>query len=289
MELAAGQHGVVSYPQLLACGLSPDAVKHRVRVRRLHRLHQGVYAVGAARLGRTGRFMAAVLACGEAAALSHTSAAALWGMMRIAEDQRVHVSVPCRSGRRRRAGLQVHRSSTLGAGHVTARLGIPVTTAERTIIDVADISSRRVTERAMDQATIDGLINDPRRLTGTRGRSGSRHVTAILAAQRLGSTVTDSALEEMMLALCRQHDLPMPELGALVNGYKVDFLWRQDRLVVETDGFRTHGTRLAFETDRARDQAHVAAGYRTMRFTYRQVAAEPATVALTISRALARR
>lgn len=285
-RLAAAQHGVVARRQLIELGLTRHGIEHRLGTGRLHRVHRSVYAAGAPRLDIHGRWMAAVLACGPDAVLSHRSAAALWAIRPTAMPQ-ADVSLATAGGRRRRPGLILHRCVSLDAQSITTRHQIPVTTPARTLLDLAVILPRRELERAVQEAEAARLVEIDQLATRARyERAPRRRLLAILDEYALGAALTRSDLEQRFLEICRAHGLPRPRVNARVEGLEVDFLWPQAGLVVETDGHRHHGTRAAFERDRARDQRLIAAGYRVLRFTYRQVAAEP-TVARTVRSALA--
>jgi very-short-patch-repair endonuclease len=155
--------------------------------------------------------------------------------------------------------------------------GIPVTSPRRTIIELADAEPKRTLERALDEAAY--LRLDLTGLQPRRGRRGCGLLAEVLAEHVPGATLTRSELEEEFLALCRREQLPSPEVNQRLHGYEVDFLWRPERLVVETDGRVAHGTPAAFERDRVRDAALTAAGWRVVRITHRRLAAEPAEVA----------
>jgi hypothetical protein len=277
-ELAERQHGVVARAQLRALGLGDDAVDWQVRKRRLHRVHRGVYAVGHLNMTRNGHFMAAVLACGDKAALSHFSAAVLWGM--LSGDGKIHVTAP---GHRVRTGLVVHRSQ-LPAEEITTRAGIPVTSPARTLIDLADVAPRRTLERALDEAEF--LRLDYTGLAPRHGRRGSGVLSSVLAVHTPGSTRTRSHLEEMFLALCDAHDLPRPEVNVHIEGYECDFVWREQRLIVETDGAAAHGTTRAAMRDLERDLELTAAGWRVIRVSYERLSNDPASVAKEVLEAL---
>jgi very-short-patch-repair endonuclease len=283
VALAVRQHGLVSRAQLTALGLSDDAIGRRVRARRLHRIHRGVYAVGHPRLTLHGRLLAAVVSYGETAVLSHRSAAVLWALL-PGRGPRIDVTVPSGGGRGRRKAIIVHRSA-LPASEITVREGIPVTTPVRTLVDLADLLPRRALERAVDEAAylrldIDGL--QPR-----KGRRGAGLLRRVLADHEAGGTRTRSELEELMLALCRRVGLPEPEVNQKIEGHEADFVWREARLIVETDGWASHGTRRAFERDRVRDAEHTAAGWRVVRITTRRLEREPEAVAEQLKRILA--
>ena len=260
--LAARQHGVVTTQQLRELGLSHDAIRGRVRTGRLHRVHQGVYAVGHWALSHPGRWLAAVFACGEGTALSHRDAAALW---RLLEPRACapHVTVRGHGGRARRDGIRLHRSATLERTAVTRRLAIPVTTVPRTLADLRGQIPERTRRRAIRQAEVLGLP------TGIEAGAPTR-----------------SELEDRFLRLCRQHGIAAPEVNARVGRREVDFLWREPCLIVETDGYRFHRGQLAFEDDHARDLDLREAGFSPLRLTYRQVRDEPGRVAARIRREL---
>jgi very-short-patch-repair endonuclease len=264
-NIAARQHGVASVAQLRAAGLSADAVLGRVRAGRLHRLHRGVYAVGHLGLTVEGRWMAAVLACGERAMLSHRSAASLWALLLVAPGP-VDVLVPSGAGRRRRTGIRLHRCASLDPRDGTRRFGIPVTGPRRTLEDLRPLVAPEVYRRALRQAEVSGLS------VGSKSGDGDR---------------TRSELEFLFLRLCRRHRLPTPEVNVRVGRLVVDFLWPAQRLVVETDGYRYHRGATAFEDDHGRDMTLHELGYEVIRLTYRQVTTEPKRVVARIRRTLA--
>jgi very-short-patch-repair endonuclease len=254
---------------------------------RLHRLHTGVYAVGHPVLGRRGRWMAAVLACGPGAALSHASAAALWEL-RASASTWIDVTVP-RTGKRTRERIRVHRPRTLGPDEVTTRDEIPVTTPGRTIVDMAATLQESRLEHLLDQAEIRELTDYPALEALARahpGHCGAGRLRAALRRHDAGTNVARSDLEILFKELCRARGLPAPRVNHRVEGKEVDFLFEAQKLVVETDSWRYHKTRHAFENDRARDAKLARAGYRTLRFTDTQIADRAAAVADTIAVAL---
>jgi very-short-patch-repair endonuclease len=267
-EIASRQHGVLSVAQLHAAGVDPSAIKRRVSGGRLHRIHRGVYAVGHPALSNEGRWMAAVLACGEGAVLSHRSAAALWRMLpsyRLGvrdspATAAVDVIVSRGAGRASRDGICLHRSRTLSRSDCTRIAGIPVTSVPRTLEDLHRILSRQMFAGALRQAEYLGLPIGDRFITDS----------------------TRSELEWKLLRLCRRHRLAKPEVNVRVEMFTVDFLWRSSRLIVEVDGWESHRTRSAFEADRARDARLNLLGYRVLRFTWRQVKSDGAGVAAAI-------
>ena len=279
-RLAERQHGVVSLPQLQFLGLSARAVRDRVAAGRLTRIHRGVYAVGHGRLTLRGHWMAAVLAYGPGAVLSHRSAAALHGI-RPDNRPKTDVTVPGRSARSR-PGIVVHRSTTLQPADITTIDGIPCTSLARTLLDLAEVIDRQGVERAVSQAEV-LCIFDLREVEDVLSRATGRHGAGVLRsvlAEYDGPTLTEKELEARFLALCRAASLPKPEVNAWITlddgiAYKIDFLWRAERLAVETDGWETHRTRQAFENDRRRDRRLRLAGLDVVRFTWRDVEREP--------------
>ncbi len=285
-ELADRQHGAVERSQLGELGLAGGAVEKRIQRGRLFPVHRGVYAVGRRGLSVRGHWMAAVLAMGHDAVLSHRAAAALWDL-RQPPTGRIDVTIPGRGGRERRTAISVHRSSTLAARHTTRRDGIPVTTVPRTLIDLAATEPRRTLERTLDESARLRLL-DIRALRAAlddhRGRCGITLLLSLLNEHQPGSTLTRNELEERFLNLCRDHGLPQPEVNTWISlpaneGYRPDFLWRAHSLIAETDGFGPHSTRRAFGHDRRRDRRLKLAGYETVRFTEPEVSETPAAVA----------
>jgi len=291
--LAEGQHGVVALSQLQAMGVSASAVRNRAADGRLYRIHRCVYAVRHPRLSLRGRWMAATLAYGPTAVLSHSSAAVLWGI-HGSDRGMTHVTLPSRDGRSR-TGLEVHRSATLTEADVARVDGIPCASVARTLVDLGDHAKRRDVERAVDQAEVLRLF-DLRAVQDALGRAGRRRGAGMLRAvlaDYAGPTLTRLELEERFLALCRGGSVPMPEANAWITlsdgiAYQADFLWRAEGLIVETDDRDVHSTRAAFEHDRLRDQRLTLAGFTVVRFTWRQVAGEPQRVLRTTRRLLAR-
>jgi predicted transcriptional regulator of viral defense system len=295
--VAARQHGVIGLEQLRELGLSASGVRDRVEVGRLHTVHRAVYSlVPLNLLGRNGRAMAAVLACGPGAALSHRSAAALHEIRRT-DRTNIDVTIPKRSPRKH-AGIDVHRSTTLTVDHVTIVHGIPCTTVARTLLDLAQVIKGRPLERALDQAEILGLLDLNAlldQIERNKPRPAAKRLKAVLDEHYIGSTPTWSELEEALLAACRRAGLPMPEVNALIDpgdddptAIRVDFVWREQRVIVETDGHTTHRTRQAFEQDRVRDQRLIVAGWTVIRITWRQLTRNPGEVTDRIARLLSR-
>jgi very-short-patch-repair endonuclease len=269
---------VVSRRQLLELGFSRQAVEHRLGNGRLHPVRRGVYSVGRQEVNDHGRWMAAVLACGDGAALSHSSAAALW---RIGFERRnvVELSVPSPFQKRHR-GLRIHRRPSLNPERdLTREYGIPVTTPVQTLIDTTLRLDRAGVERMINEADKYNLAHPPgirRALDQRAGEPGVAQLRHIL--DRRTFRLTKEELERRFLPLAAQAGLPVPLTGQWVNGFEVDFYWPDLGLVVETDGLRYHRTPAAQARDRLRDQAHTAAGLTQLRFTHEQVRYEPGYV-----------
>ena len=286
--LARRQHGVVSLHDLAGLGLTASTVRTRVASGRLHRVHRGVFAVGPVVLTREGQFMAAVLACGPAAALGFRCGCELHRVLGR-RGQLIDVITPNRRARRR-DGIRVHTSTTLAPQDITLVDNIPCTTLARTLLDVAEDATRREVERALDRAEQQQLL-DMRAiddvLERANGRRGAKLLRAVLEDHRVGSTLTRSELEEAFLAIARAIGYPPDAVNAWIpfpdgGGAEADFLWREANLIVEVDGRDPHTVRKAFNADRRRDAGLMLLGWRVVRFTWQQVTHEPAYVAATL-------
>jgi very-short-patch-repair endonuclease len=273
---------VIARSQLLALGFSAKAIKHRVAIGRLHPKWRGVYAVGRPELTRRGQWMAAVLSCGPGAALSHRSAAALWGL--AGDRPSIDVTVPA-GARRDRPGIVIHGA----AREVRRRYAIPVTSPTCTLIDLAATLDADDLEAAINEADKRDLI-DPERLRKELDRRTGRHGVKALrrVLDRRTFTLTDTKLERRFLPLAQAAGLPKPLTQIHLNGYRVDFWWPDLKLVVETDGLRYHRTPAEQTRDRVRDQVHAAAGLTPLRFTRAQVAFDRAHVRATLAAVAAR-
>lgn len=267
-RLAGRQHGVVSLAQLKAVGHDEFAVYRRVAAGRLHRLYQGVYAVGHMALTEQSRMLAAVVACGPGAALSHRSAGGLWGLVK----GKPAIEVTCRRARPPGPGVVVHRSTLARADRGTID-GIPVTSLARTVIDLADGLNDRQLADVVHEAEVRRLfdLNELKRaqerVPGRRGRHRLQRVLANWAPRPF----TRSEAERRFLELCACHGLPTPRSATLIAGYEVDFFFADAGVVVEIDGAAVHHTRRAFQEDRRRDRALAAQGLHVVRVTWRDL------------------
>jgi very-short-patch-repair endonuclease/predicted transcriptional regulator of viral defense system len=284
VALARNQHGAITFGQLVELGHSRASIRHRVASGWLRRIHTGVYLVGAVE-SPLARSMAAVLALGDGALLSHYSAAALWGLRR-SPAQRMDVLVVARNAVGPKA-VQVHKIGALHPSDARSRHGIPTTSPARTLLDLATQAPQRDLDRAVNEARVTKLVSDTSlneqfsRYPHHRGRA------ALKRALQLEPAFTRSKGERLLLALVRKARLPNPVTNTELHGYEVDHLWREQRLIVEVDGWDGHSTRAAFEADRRRDADVQARGYRVIRITWRQLTEEPEAVVANLSAALA--
>jgi predicted transcriptional regulator of viral defense system len=264
-ELAGRQWGVVTRAQLADAGLRERGIADWVRGGRLQRLHRGVYAYGHARLRVEGYWLAAVMACGPGAVLSYRAAAQLCEL-RQSNSALIDVTVPSRNGRIRRRGIRLHRSRRLPPEEVTVRSGIPVTTVERTLLDLADVLDMQALRRAVTEAEYRNLLDHTTLIAVVENNPGRRTAKLLTAAEARPHR-TRSPLEDRFLAFVDRYGVEEPESGIWIEGYEVDFVWTRVGLVVELDGVAAHGTRAAVRRDRKRDRVLWRAGFRTMRLT----------------------
>ncbi len=288
-NLAGQQHGVVARRQLLAAGIGRRAIDERMGRHRLHQIHRGVYAVGFRALRTEGRWMAAVLAAGPNAVLSHLTAAGLWG---ISPRSGGFLEVTRPTYFRPHPHIRAHRS-VLPEDERTVVEGIPVTTVPRTVLDAAVAASPRQLERMLNETEVRGLtdaLSVPDLLERYPRRPGSAVLHGLVAERAGDSGVTRNDFEELFVSLLDAHGLPRPRFNAdiSVGGrfFCVDCLWHSQRLIAELDGRAAHGTREAFEDDRERDRLLTVNGWRVLRITWRQVRDRAEDVALDVSMAL---
>jgi very-short-patch-repair endonuclease len=275
-SLARRQHGVAARRQLAELGFGPDAIDRRISHGRLHLIHRGVYAVGHSLLSQRGWWMAAVLALGPMALLSHRSAGALWGL--VGARGPIEVTVPGAAGRRRRGRVLVHVSTRLAAGDRAVRDRIPVTAIPRTLLDLATTLSPTQLSAAFEEADRLGLIErGPLRAAIDRnaGHHGAGRLASVAEGWLAPSVDTRTEFERRFRRLCVEEGLPEPAMNVTVCGFEVDALWTNAKVIVELDGYGFHGHRRAFERDRERDAVLQLAGYRVIRITWRRLEREP--------------
>jgi very-short-patch-repair endonuclease len=273
---------VVSRRQLSELGYSRSSVARRVEKRRLLRIHRGVYAVGHQRLTARGRWMAAVLASGTGAVLSHLEAAALHDLRPIGSG-RVDVTA---TSRHNLPGIRSHWTRTLDRDDCTKIDGVPVTTLARTYLDIAEVlNHRRLIEaleagqrqNKLDVGALEAVI------ARNPGRRGITPLQAAVAELADDPPLLQSDLERAFRALSRAHGLPEPQYNVYVEGLLVDAVWPEHRLVVEVDGWNYHRTKRSFEEDRRRDRKLLRARWRVARFTGDDVNGDPDGVAVELS------
>lgn len=273
-ELSSKQHGVIARAQMTMLGIDRGAIDWRLKSGRLRTTHRGVYAVGHGPLSQRGQWMAAVLAYGKGALLSHSGAGALWGLMR----PRGPVDVTSPRGRERE-GIRFHRTR-IDAEERRVIDNIPVTSVARTLFDLAEVLDESRLERVWEEADRLNLLQMRelekvcRRNPGRRALRPIRH----LLVKAHAPVTTRSALEDRFAAFCRDHHLPPPVTNVEILGCEVDVLWPKQRLIAELDGWEFHGHRGAFNRDHARDSARLVAGYRTIHVTHHRLAHEAATL-----------
>ena len=278
--LANEQHGVVARRELLAVGVAAHAIEYRLRERRLHRIHHGVYAVGHRTLTREARWLAAVLAAGPVAVLSHRAAAALHG---IRPFDGLEVTVPAYRARR---GITVYTSS-LPKDEITTVSGIPVTGSSRTLLDLAAVLRPYQLERAINEAEVRRL-HDALALPDLIARYPRRKgVAAINAILERDVAFTRSDLEAFGRQFIREQRLPPARHNFVVLGDECDCVWSDQRLILKVDGRATHDTAAAFERDRERDRILGAAGWHVVRVTWRQLHERPEAIAADLRTMLA--
>jgi very-short-patch-repair endonuclease len=280
--VAARQHGRVAHWQLRAMGFSPRAIEYRARTGRLHRVHKGVYAVGHSTVTQESREMAAVLACGEAAVVSHWTAAARWGLLRP-QSGAVHVTVV--GDRRDQRGIRVHRVKELHPHDRGRRDGIPVTSVARTLLDLAAVAPAKALARAVNQADRQGQLH--RRairelLNRHPRRRGTKALKAVIAAVDPATRRTRSDLEVAFRQLCRRRKIEPPISNAIVEGIEVDMYRPKHKLIVELDFFDYHRTPAEFANDRRRDAHLKINGHMVLRVPDEWLDSDPDGVADTV-------
>jgi very-short-patch-repair endonuclease len=286
-DLAERQYGVVSYRQLRGLGLSNGHIHRASKASRLRRVHRGVYAVGHRRLSGHGCCLAAVLACGDGAVLSHRSAAWLWGFIPICPRE---PEVTAAGRGHRRPKLRVHRVAALAGRDCGTLQGIPVTAAPRTLLDLAEVATARELSRAVDRAKRRGQLDLDAldAILDRRNRTvGAKRLRKALALYR--KPVFDRARSELLfLEAIENEGLRPPVLNTWVEKWEIDAYWEEERFAVEVDGWETHGSRQAFEDDRLRQEEMKLAGIDSIRISARRIEKEPRQVAKRIRILLSR-
>ena len=281
-RLAARQHGTVSRAQLVRLGISVRGIHERLRDGRLHLLHRAVYLVGHTAAPPLARHMGAVLACGPGALLSHRSAVELWELLPYSEHD-LHVTAT--KQRRSRNGIVLHRSQPLDPRDYGTIDNVPVTNVGRSLLDFAETAATpRELERAFDEARTQRLLHNLDALLDRHpGRRGARQLAALSTAPLL---LTQSEAEELLVALARKANLPLPETNVRVGPWQLDFFWRLQMLNVEVDGHRYHSLEKAIARNHVRDADLEERGIRVRRVTARELVHSKEAVVARIARAL---
>lgn len=311
-DRAGRQHGIVTRRQLIEAGLSSAAVGRLLKAGRLRAVHRGVYLLGPMKPDRATE-MAAVLAGGPSAVLSHTSAASLWGYgpdhpARSTDRERtnglhrsgehrssttlpgpIHIIVPG-SGRGQRPGIIVHRIMKLASDEHTLVDGIPVTSPSRTLVDLAGLLGSREVERAVAAAEREGLITSEElaQLPERYRRHAGIGVLRSLILEQSAPEFTRSEAERRCLDLLRTAELPVPHTNVPVGPYELDLFWPDAGVAVEVDGRAYHSSRRRFEGDRRKDAWLRARGITVVRLTWRQITRRPIATAVEVGQILAR-
>ena len=290
VAVAEMQRGRVSRRQLAAVGIAQSTITRLAGSGRLRREHSGVFAVGPDLDVPLADETAALLAVRVGAALSHHTAAILWGLRQPgSDDGLIHVTVPGASVEDP-DGVRVHRSTVLRPPDISLRECLPVTSAPRVLLDLVSVIGARETERALDRMLIQrvGTLGRVRELLSRAGRHAGRTPLQEIINAYTTSTFTRSEAEERFLALIRRSGLPQPLVNAKRLGYEIDFLWPEQAVAVEVDGFAFHRTRDRFEADRGRDAVLRKAGFTVIRISWRQLEREPEAVLVDVAQALVR-
>jgi len=284
-RIAGVQKTLLTTEQLESCGLGNDAVTYRLKTGRLHVVFRGVLSMGCGELPPLARELAALLACGQRSFLSHASAAFVWGL-RETPPAEVEVSVVGRCCGSRN-GMRVHRVREIDRREVRRHEGLWLSSPARVCLEVAATSPSEVPElidaglgnRCLKKRDLEALVSRH------RGRRGVARLAAILGDES-AMTITRSRAEKAMLKLIRDARLPVPEVNVRLGPYRPDFLWREQRLIVELDSYGFHGGPRAFQTDREKDLFYRDARFDVLRFTREHVVYKPAMVLVRLARAL---
>jgi hypothetical protein len=284
-DVASDQWGVISGKQLRDCGVTKSTTESWLKRGRLHLLHSGVYAVGHRSLAFEGRLVAALLYAGRDALLSHVTAAWWWGL--ISEQPPImELSAPRRVIRSN--GVVVHRRTTRLDS--TRHRRFPITSVAQTLLDYASMADLLDVRRALaqadylrllDRAAVDSAL--------AQGRPGTAILRTALGQHQPMLARARSWLEVAFVPLCEAAGIPMPELNARVAGWTVDALWREERVVVELDGYDNHSTRAQMERDRRKELDLRVTGFLVIRYTRAQVLHQPELVAADLLARLAER
>jgi very-short-patch-repair endonuclease len=292
IQIADAQHGLVSRRQLLLAGLTRHMIQTRLEREQLRPAHQGVYVVAQLSDRQSGREAAALLACGPRAVLSHFTAARWWKLVPAHADELVDVLIPRAGGRgRSRTGIRVHRTTSLPANQIRRIQGLPLTSPERALLDIAPRLSPRQLERALDEGLALRITSRTKLETLVAASDGHHGVPPLipLLDSRRSPTLTHSQIEEHLLSLIRAAGLPDPILQAQLHGFSIDAYWPEARYAVEVDGYPWHTVKTNFERDRRKDRILQQHGIQVTRTTGDQLRDEPLQLVAHIAQTLALR
>jgi very-short-patch-repair endonuclease len=287
-RIASGQRTLVTTDQLSACGLGKDAVAHRVQSGRLHLVFHTVYSVGSGVLPPFALELAALLACGQGSFISHRSAAFVWGLRKNPPAQ-AEVSVvgrECRS----RAGMRVHRIQRIDRAELRRHEGLWISSPARAVLEVAATATMDELADLVDNGVADRLLT-PRELKAVlarnRGRRGAARLAEVLGDES-AMVISRSRAEKAFVKLIRDARLPFPEVNQSLGRYVPDFMWREERLIVELDSYGFHGGPGSFHNDHEKDLFYRDEGFDVLRPTRNHVVHQPARVLVSVVRALER-
>ncbi len=287
-RIAAGQRTLVRTDQLAACGLDKDAVAHRVASGWLHPVFHTVYSVGCGVLPPMALELAALLACGKSSLISHRSAAFVWGLIKEAPAQ-VEVSVVGRECRSRK-GINVHRIQAIDERELRRHEGLWISSPARALLEIAAILPRHGLGDAVGEGIGGRLVNRVQieaTLARNRGRRGSARLAEV-SGDEDAMTITRSRAEKAFLKLMRESGLPMPQANQRLGRYVPDFMWRQQRLIVEIDSYTFHGGPNGFDSDHDKDLVYREAGFDVLRPTRSHVINEPMRILVLVAQGLTR-
>jgi predicted transcriptional regulator of viral defense system len=285
VTLARRQDRNVTRAQLLALGLSPEAIQRLARRGWLHRQHLGVYSVGTPATTPLELAAAAVLACGRGAVLSHGSALALWGLAKRWPEP-AHVTTPTDH---RPSGLAVHRTTTLARADIRTHLGIRTTSLARTLLDCAPSLGDKVLTRAVNDALRSPYLTHAQLAEVVKRNPRHRGTKLLNPFVQSPTGPTRSEFEDAFPEFCAKYGLPRPKINTIVCGYEVDAFFERERVIVELDGWEFHNDRRAFEADRSRDADTLQAGFVTIRITWERLRDHPRREAVRLQAILASR
>jgi very-short-patch-repair endonuclease len=288
-RLAGAQRTIVGHDQLEAAGIQRHAISYRVKSGSLHVVFRGVYSVVSGPLPPLALELAALIACAEKSFISHRSAAYVWGLLE-APPARVEVSVVGRACRSRE-GLRVHRLEAIDRREIQRHEGLWISTPARALLEIAATSSFDELADAVTAGVGRRLVT-PREVESVRKRNPGRRGAARLAAvvgDESAATITRSRAERAFWKLLRDARLPVPEVNQRLGPYVPDFMWREQRLIVEVDSYQFHAGPRGWGNDHDKDLFYREAGFDVLRPTRNQVVYQPARVLVSLVRGLWRR